>query len=66
MPIRALKVFRDCAFNWHIEFLNRGTIEGEMPDEWKDSTIVPILKQSGNTSECSNHREIKLTNQSHT
>ncbi|VDP12800.1 unnamed protein product [Heligmosomoides polygyrus] len=31
-----------------------------MPDDWRNSTIVPIFKQKGDASECSNYRGIKL------
>ncbi|VDP03576.1 unnamed protein product [Heligmosomoides polygyrus] len=31
-----------------------------MPDDWRDSIIVPIFKQKGDASECSNYRGIKL------
>ncbi|VDP29672.1 unnamed protein product [Heligmosomoides polygyrus] len=31
-----------------------------MPDDWRNSTIVPILKQKGDAPECFNYRGIKL------
>ncbi|VDL72487.1 unnamed protein product [Nippostrongylus brasiliensis] len=31
-----------------------------MPEAWRDSTIVPILKQKGDAMECSNYKGINL------
>ena len=38
--------------------------QGEMPEEWLDSVIVPIFKEKVDIQECGNYRGIKLT--SHT
>ncbi|VDP22215.1 unnamed protein product [Heligmosomoides polygyrus] len=59
VPVEAWKVLRDLGINWLTQFLNRITKEGEMPEEWRSSTIV-LLKQKGDASECSNYRGIKL------
>ena len=36
----------------------------KMPEEWRDSVIVPIFKEKGNIQDCGNHRGIKM--KSHT
>ena len=33
---------------------------GAMPEEWRNSTLVPIYKQKGDVQDCSNYRGIKL------
>ncbi|VDO71480.1 unnamed protein product [Heligmosomoides polygyrus] len=60
VPVEAWKVLGDLGINWLTQFLNRITKEGKMPDDWINSTIVPIFKQKGDASECSNYRGIKL------
>ncbi|VDP13635.1 unnamed protein product [Heligmosomoides polygyrus] len=54
------EVLGNCGVNWLTQFFNRVTIEGKMPDDWRDSIIVPIFKPKGDASECSNYRGIKL------
>ncbi|VDP10949.1 unnamed protein product [Heligmosomoides polygyrus] len=36
VPVEAWKVLRDCGINWLTQFFNRVTIEGKMPDFWRD------------------------------
>ena len=31
-----------------------------MPEEWKDSVIVPIFKEKGDIQDCGNYRSIKM------
>uniref|UniRef100_A0A183GLM9 FH2 domain-containing protein n=1 Tax=Heligmosomoides polygyrus TaxID=6339 RepID=A0A183GLM9_HELPZ len=59
VPVEAWKVLGDLGIKWLTQFLNRITKEGKMPDDWRNSTIVPIFKQKGDAFECSNYR-IKL------
>ena len=34
--------------------------EWKMPEEWRDSVIVPILKEKGDIQDCGNYRGIKM------
>ena len=34
--------------------------EENMPEEWRDSVIVPIYKEKGDIQECGNYRGVKL------
>ncbi|VDO65558.1 unnamed protein product [Heligmosomoides polygyrus] len=43
--------------------LSRTTIEGNLPDDRRKSTTVPILKQKRDASECSSYRGITLISQ---
>ncbi|VDO98643.1 unnamed protein product [Heligmosomoides polygyrus] len=60
VPVEAWKVLGDLGINRLTQFLNRITKEGKISDDWRNSTIVPIFKQKGDASECSNYRGIKL------
>ncbi|VDP13630.1 unnamed protein product [Heligmosomoides polygyrus] len=53
------KVLGDLGINWLTQFLDRITKQNK-PVDWRNSTIVPIFKQKGDASECSNYRGIKL------
>ena len=45
-----------------LEFLTKldnRTMESErMPEEWRDSVLIPIFKNKGDVQSCSNHRGI--------
>ena len=51
-----------------LEFLTRlynRTMESErMPEEWRDSILIPIFKDKGDVQSCSNYRGIKLISHS--
>ncbi|VDP09874.1 unnamed protein product [Heligmosomoides polygyrus] len=59
VPVESWKVRGNCGVNWLTQFSYRVTIEGKMPDYWRDSSVAPIFKQKGDASECSNYRGIK-------
>ena len=61
VPIEAWKSLGEHGVSWLTHFLNNVTAEGRMPNAWRSSTIVPISKQKGDATECSNYRGIKLT-----
>ncbi|VDO69442.1 unnamed protein product [Heligmosomoides polygyrus] len=60
VPEEVWKVLGNSGVNWLTQFFSRVTIESRMPNDWRDSIIVPIFKQKGDVSECSNYRGIKL------
>ena len=33
--------------------------QGKMPEEWRDSVIVPIFKEKGDIRDCGNYRHTK-------
>ena len=45
---------------WFRDMLKTIVHEGEIPEEWKKSYIVPIYKEKGDPLECKNHRGIIL------
>ena len=32
-----------------------------MPDEWRKSTLIPIYKNNGDTQDCGNYRDVKMS-----
>ncbi|XP_047469150.1 uncharacterized protein LOC125025221 [Penaeus chinensis] len=64
IPVEAWKAMGRTAVRWLTEVF-RNILETEhMPDEWRDSTLIPIFKNKGDIQYCGNYRGIKLT--SHT
>ena len=64
IPAEAWKCLGEPAVEFLTSLFNR-ILRGEpMPDEWRQSTIVPIYKKKGDAQQCGNYRGIKLT--SHT
>ena len=45
---------------WMCKLLNRITMEGKIPEQWKDSKIVTIYKEKGDPMDCATYRDIKL------
>ncbi|WKY12572.1 hypothetical protein Q1695_003843 [Nippostrongylus brasiliensis] len=60
VPVEAWKALGEYGIGWLTRFLNKVTAEGKMPESWRDSIIVPIFKQKGDATECSNYIGIKL------
>ena len=50
----------DTGVEWLTDICNRVIAEEKIPEEWKQSFIVPIYKQKGDSLECGNYRGIKL------
>ena len=45
---------------WLTKFLNRLWTDEVIPEDWKQSTMLPIYKGKGSVLECGNYRGIKL------
>jgi len=64
IPVEVWKCLGKPAVEFLVSLFNR-ILGGEpMPDDWRQSTIVPIYKNKGDAHQCGNYRGIKLT--SHT
>ena len=58
----SLQVFKDAGVVLNdllLRIVNRSLLVGEVPDSWKESTVVPIPKVN-NTMEASLHRPINM------
>ena len=60
MPVEVWKCLGESALEFLTKLYNR-TMESErMPEEWRDSVLIPIFKNKGDVQSCSNYRGIKL------
>ena len=60
IPVEVWKCLGESALKFLTKLYNR-TMESErMPDEWRDSVLIPIFKNKGDVQSCSNYRGIKL------
>jgi Reverse transcriptase (RNA-dependent DNA polymerase) len=60
IPIEVWKCLGDVALVWLTNLFNKILHSNKMPDEWRQSTLVPIYKRKGDIQNCSNYRGIKL------
>ena len=60
IPVEVWKCLGESALKFLTKLYNR-TMESErMPEEWRDSVLIPIFKNKGDVQSCSNYRGIKL------
>ena len=60
IPVKVWKCLGESALKFLTKLYNR-TMESErMPEEWRDSVLIPIFKNKGDAQSCSNYRGIKL------
>ena len=60
IPVEVWKCLGESALKFLTKMYNR-TMESErMPEEWRDSVLIPIFKNKGDVQSCSNYRGIKL------
>ena len=60
IPVEVWKCLGESALKFRTKLYNR-TMESErMPEEWRDSVLIPIFKNKGDVQSCSNYRGIKL------
>ena len=60
IPIEAWKVLGEAGVDMLLEILT-GIMQSEtMPEEWRDSILIPVFKNKGDILECGNYRGIKL------
>ena len=60
IPVEVWKCLGESALKFLTKLYNR-TMESEsMPEEWRDSVLIPIFKNEGDVQSCSNYRCITL------
>ena len=60
LPVEVWKCLGESALEFLTKLYNR-TMESErMPEEWRDSILIPMFKNKGYVQSCSNYRGITL------
>jgi hypothetical protein len=60
IPIEVWRTVGDVAIVWLTKLLNLIFRSNKMPDEWRQSILVPIFKNKGDVQSCTNYRGVKL------
>jgi hypothetical protein len=60
IPIEVWRTLGDVAIVWLTKLFNLIFRSNKMPDEWRRSILVSILKNKGDVQSCTNYRGIKL------
>ena len=64
IPVEVWKCLGEIALEFLTKLYNR-TMESErVPEEWRDSILIPVFKNKGDVQSCSNYRGIKLISHS--
>ena len=62
IPVEVWKSLGEIALEFLTTPYNRTMESEKMPEEWRDSILIPIVKNKGDVQSCSNYRGIKLSN----
>ena len=60
IPNEAIKACKDIGVKWLHRIFTISWKEGEVPEDWQKSVIVPLWKNKGNKRECETYRGISL------
>ncbi|KAI5735640.1 hypothetical protein M8J77_020866 [Diaphorina citri] len=60
ISVEAWKCLGEYGIDMLCDLMNQVLNEERMPNEWRDSVIVPIYKEKGDIQDCKNYRGIKL------
>jgi hypothetical protein len=58
-----LKAAGEIGAEWMTDLCNSIVLEGKIPEDWKDSLLIPVFKGKGDPLECGSYRAIKLLEQ---
>lgn len=64
IPVEAWRVLGRTGIECLTSILKEVMEKEEIPEEWRDSILVPVFKNKGDIQDCSNYRGIKLTSHS--
>ena len=60
IPVEVWKCLGEIALEFLTKLYNRTMERERMPEEWKDSILIPIFKNKGDVQSYSHYRGIKL------
>ena len=60
ISVELLKAVEDLSVEWLTDLCNSIIDEGRMPEDWKNSILIPVYKGKGDPLECGSYRGIKL------
>ncbi|KAK3524972.1 hypothetical protein QTP86_011798 [Hemibagrus guttatus] len=60
IPVEVWKCLGEAAVEFLTSLFNRVLESEKMPEEWRRSVLVPIIKNKGDVQSCSNYKGIKL------
>uniref|UniRef100_A0A8D8SH78 Craniofacial development protein 2 n=2 Tax=Cacopsylla melanoneura TaxID=428564 RepID=A0A8D8SH78_9HEMI len=60
LPVEAWKAMDEVGVDLLCEMMNDIYRKEAIPNEWRESTLVPIYKEKGDVQDCGNYRGIKL------
>ena len=60
MQVESLLALGEEGVSWLTEIFNKIWQAESIPKDWESSSLIPIFKNKGSASECSNYRGIKL------
>ena len=60
IPVEVWKSLGEEEVDMMLDLLQNNFEQEKMPEEWRDSMIVPIFKEKGDIQDCGNYRGIKM------
>ena len=60
IPIEVWRCLGEVRVRWLTNLFNKIWLTKKMPNEWRNSTLVPLYKNNGDIQSCSNYHRIKL------
>ena len=60
IPVEVWICLGEIALDFLTKLYNRTMDNERMPEEWRDSVLIPIVKNKGDVQNCSNYRGITL------
>ena len=60
IPLEAWVSLEEVGVNYLTSVFNKICAGERMPDEWRESTLIPIYKNKGDAQDCGNYRGVKL------
>ena len=60
IPVDVWKSLGEEGVDMLLDLLQKIFEQEKMPEEWRDSVIVPLFRQKGDIQDCENYRGIKM------